>query len=247
MKRRMFVLAIALIAMMTATTLFATNAQDVVQQPCNINVSDAMIEELVLTMFEGTGVKVVFECVLPDASVSTMRQDDDKMCDVLDSLLRGRGYCWRTLGSRLFITRQVVTHGVGGGQGYIRNITTGETIIFEHSAIRAEESAARQQAAEAAFALAEQKRIEGEKERQHAEAGARALADLGERKAEAQATKTAESEYQSAMSKWKSDLWFVKTEIHGLTLPGMKPTPGRLQDAQKRYFELLENRPEPSQ
>jgi hypothetical protein len=72
---------------------------------------------------------------------------DRTISSVLDDLLNNRGYCWHTLGRRLFIKPKQMAHGVSGGQGYIRNVTTGEVVVLRYSSFRAEEEAAREQAA----------------------------------------------------------------------------------------------------
>lgn len=119
MSWKTFGLAVILVLAMTAGTSFATSAHDVVQRPCSIMVTDTPLEDLVVTMFEGTGVKVVFECAPPEATVTMNRQSDAKICELLDLLLPDQGYCWWTLGGRIYIDKTVKLKEVQSGKGYL--------------------------------------------------------------------------------------------------------------------------------
>jgi len=139
--------------------LFAVRASDIVQGPCDVAVTSALLEDMVLTMFEGTGVEVQFECsprykppavctkftykdtqgrlvrdmdcVEPASSlISYSTHGDQTLCEVLDELLHPRGYCWWTLGRRLCIDRAMKILNVERGIGYIHNESIGQTTIL---------------------------------------------------------------------------------------------------------------------
>ena len=103
----------------------AVSASDVVNRPCNVNVTDAQIEDLIQALFEGTGVDVRIGCSLR-GTVSMTSRGDQAISEVLHYLLCESGdYCWYTLGCRLVVRPRVERKRVTRGRGYIRNITTG--------------------------------------------------------------------------------------------------------------------------
>jgi len=108
----------------------AGSASDVVQGPVNVAVTYTPLEDLILTIFEGTGVQVSFQCPAPEVLVSMTRAGDSTIAEVLDVLLRDRDYCWWTLGCRLYVDKAVKGMQVQRGTGFLHNRDTGQTTIL---------------------------------------------------------------------------------------------------------------------
>ena len=93
-----------------------------VEKPCDIVAKHADPNELILRLFEGSGVQVF--CPHLSGTVALM-SEKTSIREVLNRVLHDRHYCWYALGYRIFVQRNPTIKRVSQGSGYIKNLTTG--------------------------------------------------------------------------------------------------------------------------
>lgn len=157
----LYLIAALLVLMASEELSFAVRACDVVQRPCNITVTNTGMEDLIAAIFRGTGVIIcpnrpvharfarpqcewftyidtrgrpvrTSDCdESQTTTVTYSTYGNERICDVLDALLRPRGYCWWTLGPRLCIDKAVKTKHIEYGRGYLHNQFRDQMTIFK--------------------------------------------------------------------------------------------------------------------
>ena len=148
-RRILLLTALALLVIYQSAS--AASADDAVERLCNISVKNMKLEALIGSILKDTGAVfypvcrvdrrleppdcevftytdtygrevTTMDCVEPNvATITYSTRGDRKIRDVLDALLRGRGYCWWTLSSRVYVERMFKTLCVTEGWGYIHN------------------------------------------------------------------------------------------------------------------------------
>ncbi|HUT02553.1 MAG TPA: hypothetical protein VM163_01515 [bacterium] len=156
----LWILAVLAVLIASQGLLFAGSADDSVERSCNISVKGVELEALIRSILSDTGAVfypmcpvnreldppdcevftytdtygrevITMDCVKPTImTITYSTHGDQKIRDVLDALLRSRGYCWWTLGRRVCIDWELKLLCVAEGWGYVHNQHLPKTTIF---------------------------------------------------------------------------------------------------------------------